>query len=344
MDFAVFTRVDAALEPRLRELYLRHREAAAKVDWSYAYLLPWEQGKNFEREPWTPAQRRLSEPMYLAVETALLTEANLPWFTSSLEGLFRGSLGVLHDFLRAWTSEEDQHSDLLQTYLLLTRNGEPSHLHDLRHQVVGDGFALTYDTPIEVMVDTTIQELATRAFYLSVAEAGEPQDPALARILRRLAKDETLHYGFYRDVIAAHLHANPNYVWPVARVLKHFNMPGHTMPDYRERMKAIGDHAGYGPSEYYHQVVETLIKHWGIEQLQPTLAGAIDARYQILAHKDRLSRVSQRIERLRGGVEAEAKDTARPPALVQVAGNPAPRLVVEVGSGSAPSAAGTPLL
>lgn len=300
-DFAALTRVAGGLEPRLRELYARHREAARRVDWSYASLLPWEQGRNFEREPWTPEQRRLTEPMYVAVETALLTEANLPWFTTSLDGLFRKELTVLHDFLRAWTAEEDQHSDLLQTYLLLTRNGDPGRLHELRRGVIEQGFVLEYQTPIEAMVCTTIQELATRAFYLSVAEAGSAQDPCLARILRRLARDETLHYGFYRDVIAAHLQADPNYVWPIARVLQDFNMPGHTMPDFGARMRTIASQAGYGPCQYYHQVVNTLVRHWGIEALQPSLAGAIAARHDILVYRDRLARLTRRLEGETGG-------------------------------------------
>ena len=67
------------------------------------------------------------------------------------------------------------------------------------------------------------------------------------------------------------------------------------MPDFRSRMRMIANHAGYGPCEYYHQVVETLVRHWRIAQLQPTLAGAIEARYQILAHRDRLGRLAQRI-------------------------------------------------
>jgi acyl-[acyl-carrier-protein] desaturase len=308
VDVAVFTKPDAALEPRLRELYRRHREAAAKIDWSYATLLPWEQGRNYHQEPWAPEQRRLSEPMYTAVETALLTEVNLPWFTTSLDGIFRGSLRVLHDFLRSWTAEEDQHSDLLQTYLLLTRNGDPGRLHTLRHGVIEQGFSVEYDTPIETMVCTTIQELATRAFYLCIAQAGQDQDPVLARILRRLARDETLHYGFYRDVIAAHLQADPNYVWPIARVLRDFNMPGHGMPDFRQRMRVIAAHAGYGPSEYYHQVVDALVKYWGIEHLQPTLAGAIEARFQILAHRQRLGRIALRADAARAGATIEPRE------------------------------------
>jgi acyl-[acyl-carrier-protein] desaturase len=158
------------------------------------------------------------------------------------------------------------------------------------------------------MVFTTIQELATRAFYLNVAQTGQAEDPVLARLLRRLAKDETLHYGFYRDVIAAHLHANPNYVWPIAGVLRDFNMPGHTMPEYSSRMKTIAEHAGYGPAEYYHHVVNALIKYWGIADLQPTLAEAIAARHAILVHQQRLGRIVERAVRqhARGEHRAEA--------------------------------------
>ena len=293
-EIAVFTHVDARLEPRLRELYARHREAARRIDWSYASLLPWEQGRNFAREPWDPQQRRLNAPMYVAVETALLTEVNLPWFTASLDDVFRKSLRVLHDFLRAWTAEEDQHSDILQTYLLLTRNAGPEQLHELRHAVMEQGFVAEYTTPIELMVCTTIQELATRAFYLSVAQAGRSQDADLARILRRLAKDETLHYGFYRDVISTHLQADPNYVWPIARVLRDFNMPGHAMPDFKGRMRLIAAQAGYGPAEYFHQVVEALVKYWDIEHLQPTLAEAIASRHEILMYEHRLGRLAER--------------------------------------------------
>jgi len=300
MDFHTFTRLDPTLEPRLRELLRRHREAAAKVDWSYATLLPWQQGRSFEDDPWTSDQRQLSEPLYVAVETALLTEANLPWFTAGLDTLFRNSHRVLHDFVRSWTAEEDQHSDILQTYLLLTRNGDPQALHTLRHDVLEQGFAMKYDTPIEVLVYTTVQELATRAFYVSLAQACAGEDPVLARILRRLSRDESLHYGFYRDVVAAHLEVDPNYVWPVAGVLRDFRMPGEGMPNFAGRMRTIAEHGVYGIRQYYGQVVDALVRQWGIESLAPTLPGAIEARASVLQHRDRLARLAGR-----GGHAAE---------------------------------------
>lgn len=297
MEYHRLAGLDPALEPRLRDLYRRHRDAAAKVDWSYATLLPWQEGRSFEDDPWTVGQRHLSEPLYLAVETALLTEANLPWFTSGLDNLFRGSQSVLKEFVHTWTAEEDQHSDILQTYLLLTRNGDPKAMHTLRHDVLEQGFEMDYHTPIEVMAYTTIQELATRAFYNSLAHACEGEDPVLARILRRLSQDESLHYGFYRDVVTAHLESDPNYVWPIAGVLRDFRMPGRNMPDFGTRMRTIAEHGAYGIGHYYRQVVDALVKQWGIEELAPTLSEAIAARTSILDHRDRLRRLVQRLER-----------------------------------------------
>lgn len=292
MEFYHFTRIEPTLEPKLRELYERHLLASAKVDWTYATLLPWERGRNFQTEPWAPGQRHLSQPIYVAVETALLTEVNLPWFTSGLEDVFRGSLTVLHDFIRTWTAEEDQHSDILQTYLLLTRDGDPAALHRLRHDVIQQGFTLDYATPIEMMVYTTIQELATRAFYGSIARVAEPEDPVLARILRRLAQDESLHFGFYRDVVMAHLAADPNFVWPVAKVLRAFAMPGRTMPDFPHRMRTIAGCGAYGMESYYQEVIQVLVRQWGIDALAPSLAEAVTARSAILTHCERLHRLA----------------------------------------------------
>ena len=80
---------------------------------------------DFRRVPWDESQVTLPAPIITAVETALLTEVNLPWFTSHLDQTFKGSLTVIKDFVHTWTSEEDQHSNLLETYLLLTRNVDP---------------------------------------------------------------------------------------------------------------------------------------------------------------------------------------------------------------------------
>jgi len=155
---------DPQLEPYLTELYKQHRERANGIDWSYHEYIPWEQGRSFKKEPWSIEQRKLPTAIYTAVETSLLTEVNLPFFYHHLAVTFKGSLQVLQDFVHTWVSEEDQHSSLLETYLIITRNADPHELHRLRKEVVEGGFAPDFDTAMETMVYTTIQELATMVF------------------------------------------------------------------------------------------------------------------------------------------------------------------------------------
>jgi len=286
--------LDSRLEKRLIELYDQHKVRAANIDWSYHEFVPWELGRSFKEYPWSLEQRQLPTPIYTAIETALLTEVNLPWFTTYLSSTFVGSLDVIKEFIYTWVAEEDQHSNLLENYLLLTRNANPTELHQLRKTVVMQGFETSFTTPIEAMTYASFQELATMVFYNNVAKAAGPYDPTLGTLLRRLSKDESLHYAFYRDCIAAHLELEPNYVFFVANVLKGFFMPGQKMPDYDERMKVIAKHANYGPHQYYKQVVQALVDYWKIEDLRPSTPEAEKARVDILKHCERLARVTRR--------------------------------------------------
>lgn len=309
-----FGQIDLRLEGKLKQLYKLHKERSAKIDWSYHEFLPLVRvsGMNhIDQHPHdgiarpdlfaehvlqikTEGQRKLTPEMYLAVETAVLTEVNLPWFTTELYTTFQGTLQVLVDFVHTWTAEEDQHGDLLDTYLLLTDNGDAWQRKRHRRTVVEGGFHTGLQSPLETMVYTSIQERATMIFYLNTAQACESMDPGLARVLRRLARDETLHYTFYRDATKAHLELNPNLVELVTGVMLKFEMPGAGMPDYAKRMEVISKHAHYGPSEFYTQVIEECMKYWDIRNLQPTYPQAREAQLKAIAHTDRLARIAAR--------------------------------------------------
>ncbi|WP_047154966.1 acyl-ACP desaturase [Aneurinibacillus tyrosinisolvens] len=287
--------LDHRLEAKFKELYRVHQERAANIDWSYHEFLPWDQGQDFKRVPYEPGQGNLSESLRIAVETALLTEVNLPWFTSHLNETFKGSFSVMHDFIHTWTAEEDQHSSLLETYLLLTRNGNPHTIHQLRKQTVEHGYVNDFTTPLETLAYTTIQELATMVFYNNVAKVAAEHDRTLSTLLRRLSKDETLHYAFYRDAVKSHLEVNENYIFYIADVMIKFTMPGEVIPDFEGRMSIIAKDASYGPIEYFDQVFEVLIEYWGIKQLRPSLPEAEEARLRVLKHYDRLKKVCTRL-------------------------------------------------
>ena len=152
-----------SLEPEVARLLARHNEASARIDWSYRDFLPLEA---LHAPSDTPP---LSDVAYLAVETALLTEVNLPWYTAVLYEGLHDSLAPLQEFVRVWTSEEDQHSTLLETYLLLTDNGDPAERGRRRKAVIAGGFTPQLDGAFEAMVYTTRHELATQASYVCTA-------------------------------------------------------------------------------------------------------------------------------------------------------------------------------
>jgi acyl-[acyl-carrier-protein] desaturase len=286
------TAVDQRLEGKLRDLYNTHIERTTKIDWSYHDLIPWERGRNFKTDPWHPSQATISPELAVAVETALLTEINLPWFTTGLTQIFSGSLEVLQDFVRTWTSEEDQHSNILETYLLVTRNIDPDRLHHLRKTVVRNAWTPGEATPLEGMVYTTIQELSTQAFYVNVAKVADREDPVLAHILRTVAKDETLHYAFYREAVKAHLEINPNYAEPLCEVFTNFFMPGHLMPNFKERQVIMAEGANYGIAEFFNSVVDVLMRQWDIQRLQPDYPEAQAALERLNKYMDRLARIA----------------------------------------------------
>ncbi len=279
-----------SLEPKLRELYVRHRERAAKIDWAYNEYLPLDELK---ADPESIPQ--LSPLVYTAVETALLTEVNLPWFTTHLYATFKGSLAIMLEFLHTWTAEEDSHAQLLETYLLLGGNGDAKLRAAMRKNVIRQGWAANIETHFGAIAYTAIQELATQTFYLRIADVAEAEDPRLARALRRLAKDETLHMAFYRDAVKAHLEVEPNYVYPLADVILKFEMPGSGMPNFAERTEKIANEANYGPAEYYTQVIDALWRYWGIDQLEPSLTEAREAQERVVKYHAKMGRIVARM-------------------------------------------------
>jgi acyl-[acyl-carrier-protein] desaturase len=161
--------------------------------------------------------------------------------------------------------------------------------------VLRQGWASTIETHFGAIAYTAIQEGATQAFYLRVADVAESEDPNLARALRRLARDETLHMAFYRDCVKLHLEAEPNYVYPLAETIMKFEMPGSGMPDYQERAELLAAKVNYGPAEYYTQVLDKLWKYWEIDKLNPTLAEAREEQKKLLRYHEKLGRIAARL-------------------------------------------------
>ena len=164
--------------------------------------------------------------------------------------------------------------------------------------MIARGWSHDLASPFEAMVYTTVQEMATRAFYIHAAHACEPQDPALARALRRIASDEIRHYAFYRDVVKAHLEADPDYAVAVADVMVRFQMPGYVLPDFQERSSLLASEGVFGPEQYYRDVVEVVCSFWEIDTLKPSLPAARRALARLRVYRAALRRLAGRTSAL----------------------------------------------
>src|SRR6478672_4669407 len=69
------------LEPEAARLYDRH--ASVAQEWFPHDFIPYRLGRDFDKEPWTPDQPRLTGVAQTAFEIGLLTEDNLPSYHPS---------------------------------------------------------------------------------------------------------------------------------------------------------------------------------------------------------------------------------------------------------------------
>jgi acyl-[acyl-carrier-protein] desaturase len=111
--------------------------------------------------------------------------------------------------------------------------------------------------PFEGMVYTAMQEAATRTFYLCAARACGDEHPSLGAALRRIAKAETLHMAFYRDVVKVHLETDPDYLRPLAAVMLGFEMPwsASVLRDFEERRAYLAACGVFRLADYLDEVV-----------------------------------------------------------------------------------------
>jgi len=255
--------LDPGLESHFASLLARHTEAVAKTGWSYQDFLPLEA---FRAEG--GALHSLSPTAYMAVETALLTEVNLPWYTAGLSHGLSACPEPIQEFVRLWTSEEDQHATLLESYLLLTGSGDASARARLRKSIIAVGWRHALAGPFAGMVYTAMQEATTRTFYLCAARACGDEAPSLGTALRRIAKDETLHMAFYRDVVKAHLDTDPDYLRPLSVVMLNFEMPwyGSMLREFEERRAYLAAHGVFRLSDYLDEVLQPLWSYWGLDR------------------------------------------------------------------------------
>jgi acyl-[acyl-carrier-protein] desaturase len=281
------------LEPEVGRLYDRH--AGMAQEWFPHDFIPYRLGRDFDKEPWTPDQPRLTGVAQTAFEIGLLTEDNLPSYHRLIHGMFGRGDGAWLNWVGRWTAEEGRHAIVLRDYLTVTRNIDPIALERGRMSQLQQGY--DHDSPdtLHGLAYVAFQELATRIAHRNTGRYSE--DPVADRIMVRIATDENLHMVFYRDVLAAALKIDPSAaVRAIVDEVLAFQMPGAGIPGYVRKAAQIAKAGIYDLRVHRDEVLMPILRHWRLFELSGLDGPAEDARRRLSEHLARLDASIRRFE------------------------------------------------
>jgi acyl-[acyl-carrier-protein] desaturase len=284
------------LTPEAERLLERHLDVAQ--EWFPHDYIPYRLGRDFDREPWTPDQPRLSGVAQTAFEINLLTEDNLPSYHRLIHREFGKGDGAWMAWVGRWTAEEGRHAIVLRDYLTVTRNIDPVALERGRMATMQHGFEFDGPSVLHSFVYVAFQELATRISHRNTGRYSD--DPVADRIMVRISTDENLHMVFYRDIVAAALAIRPNEtVRAITDEVLGFKMPGIGIPGFRRKAAEMAKAGIYDIRGHRDEVLIPLLTYWKVFGLEGLDAAAEESRQRLAAHLELLDQTAKRVEQRR---------------------------------------------
>ncbi|RDI46365.1 acyl-ACP desaturase [Nocardia mexicana] len=265
------------LEPVAEQNVDRHLSMAKT--WHPHDYVPWDDGRNFAAMgglDWEPGQSQLNEVARAAMITNLLTEDNLPSYHREISENFSQD-GAWGTWVGRWTAEENRHGIVIRDYLVVTRSVDPVALENARMVHMTNGYnamKLVREAggTAEHLADTgllhsvayvTFQELATRVSHRNTGRVCN--DPVADRMLQRIALDENLHMIFYRNLCGAALDLVPDQALEaISGIVRHFQMPGAGMPDWRRNGVLMAKHGIYDLRQHLEEVLMPVLRKWNV--------------------------------------------------------------------------------
>ncbi len=293
------------LEPEAERLLERH--LAVADEWFPHDYVPYGQGRDFDREPWTPDQPRLDGIARTAMYVNLMTEDNLPSYHREIHDMFARRDSAWTTWVHRWTAEEGRHAIVLRDYLVVTRNEDPVKLERGRMDAMQIGYDRGDRDVLHGMAYVAFQELATRISHRNTGRYSA--DPVADRIMARVAADENLHMVFYRDMVRSALRAAPSETMhAIADEVIGFAMPGAAIAGFGPASARIADAGIYDPRNHLDDVVQPLLRHWDVFAIEGLDAAAEQRRGELADFLEQLEATATRFTEKR---EARAARRAR---------------------------------
>jgi acyl-[acyl-carrier-protein] desaturase len=238
----------------------------------------------------------IPDPARAALALNLLTEEGLPHFHRLL-AVYLGDESFWRRWNNLWTAEEDRHGQVLHDYARDTRLLQQRKLEEMQFEYLRAGFHPAWDRdPYRVFAYTTVQERATQFSHSETGKIVGEYEPRLGSILSQVAKEEARHYTFYRTIFEEILKRDPDQALHSASfILPAIDMPGVTMPGFKELADVIRRAGIYGPRDYL-RIVQEQIRYWKIESIEGLNELGRKAQEKILGVPARLKRIADHMD------------------------------------------------
>ncbi len=239
--------------------------------WFAHDYVPFDQGENFAflgGRDWDPSTVTLPRVVTDACEILLITKDNLAGRHRELVEHF-----ILEQmwgqWLGRWTAEEHLHAIALREYLVVTREVDPTANEQVRVEHVVKGYRADRYSQVETLVHMAFFERAHAVFCRNLA--AQIEEPVLARLIGRIAKDEERHEEFFANLVAHCLsYTHDETVAAIAARAAELDVVGADIDAYRDKVQKMAD-AGIFGAEQLRQVICDRITAWGVAEA-PELA------------------------------------------------------------------------
>lgn len=284
------------LEPVVHALTIEHDKK--RELWMPSDLLGAPEGVDPEEFRKDLRQRAQGIPDACRAALALntLTEEGLPHFHRII-AVYLGDDSHWRNWNNMWTAEEDRHGTVLSEYSRDTGVVDQRKFEQLKFEYIKAGFNPEWDRdPYRVFVYTTLQERATQFSHGNTGRVIDEYEPLLGGILARIAMEEARHFTFYRKVFMEILKRDPSEALRSAvQVMPAIDMPGVTIPGFKEFADVIRRSGIYGPRDYL-RIVQDQLAHWKIEALDGLDEWGRKAQERLLEIPERLRRIADLME------------------------------------------------
>lgn len=256
------------LEPVVEANIDRHLNTE-EIWFAHDYV-PFDRGENFAflgGRDWDPSCETLPRQFTDACEILLLIKDNLAGQHRELVEHF-----ILEDYwgrwLGRWTAEEHLHAIALREYLVVTREVDPTANEEARVRYVVKGYRADSYSQVETLVYMAFAERTRAVFCQNLA--AQLEEPILAGLIDRIARDEFRHEEFFANLVAHCLEfVRDETIAAIAARAAELEAPGADIDDYQDKVRNVADAGIFGP-EHLRQAIADRISAWGVAD-EPSL-------------------------------------------------------------------------